>query len=151
MAADLILSQQGAGLTEDIINQFERLYELSIPESFRSFLLRNNGGCPSRKRFSTSDGTIESMVTTFLPLRLHQFHNSIERELWLIERDCYLPDEILVIATDPRTARICLGIEGEFEGRVYYNPLDEQVDEDNEDRQLLLVADSFSDFLERLV
>lgn len=146
----LILKEVGPELTDNLIEQFEGLYDIRIPESFRQFLLRNNGGRPDRKRFATQDKTIESMVTVFLPLRLDQTRHSIERELWLLERDSYLPDGLLVIATDPRTSRICLGLAGEFEGKVYYNPLDEEVHEDNEGRQLLLVSESFDSFVENL-
>lgn len=38
------------------IEEFESKYNISLPEDYKRFLLENNGGKPSIRRFKTADG-----------------------------------------------------------------------------------------------
>ncbi|EOP59966.1 hypothetical protein IKQ_06117 [Bacillus cereus VDM053] len=50
------------------IEIFERLNGLELPEDYKSFLLRDNGGKSNRRRFTTKDDVVTSSIMMFFPL-----------------------------------------------------------------------------------
>ena len=132
----------------DDINKFEKNFNIYLPDDYKSFLLKNNGGKSNKRRFKTSDGTITTSIMLFLPiskeveLNLNNFYTKYN--LGKI-----VPSNFLPIGIDPADSLICLEIGGE--GKVYFCDMD-YFEEDNElkEEYISVMADNFTMFLENL-
>ena len=136
--------------SDEQVTTFERRIGAKLPEDFRSFLLLHNGGKPNPKRFSTSDGKIESMVSIFFPLSGETDETLVAEYEKFTLRD-QLPPNLLSIAKDPTDNRITIAFQGDDVGAVYYWSCDEEpAPASRSYAYLRKIADRFSDFAAKL-
>ncbi len=145
---DLVITGASAPVTEDDLRRLEADTGVSLPRRYREFLLRHNGGTPSRTRFATRDGKVESHVMRFAPLCTNDeldLRQEIEGFRGLI------PGEMIPIAIDPVEDRVLLAVSGKDAGRVFYWAWSEEPETPTCSRRYMrLVADSFDEFLAAL-
>jgi hypothetical protein len=133
-------------LAEDLLLEFEATIGTSLPEDYRAFLLKYNGGVPRQNAFSYADARgpyTDSVVRIFYGF--HQGHlYRLDRTFGLSRS--VIPDELLAIASDPGGNLICLGYKGKDRGKVFFLDTDGASDTDPEwnRRKLHKIANSFS-------
>lgn len=108
-------------LSEDQLREFESRNQVSLPDSYRRFLLAHNGGSfqfdypaykiPGDKR------NPEGLLQCFFCLQKDDV-SDIEQVAQIHQGR--LPDGLLPIARDPGSNLICLGTTGQHAGKIYF-------------------------------
>ncbi|MBU7314722.1 SMI1/KNR4 family protein [Paenibacillus oleatilyticus] len=141
----------GWPLADGDIAAFERKYGLALPQDYKAFLLRRNGGRPEKRRFTVLNAAISSHAMYYLPLDAAVERN-LERFFVELNRGGIIPGELLPIATTPRGSFVCLALTGANRGCVYFWDRDDQ-EYDEEDglkpsyNYMYLAAADFADFV----
>jgi hypothetical protein len=141
---------------EAALANFESAVGHSLPDDYREFLSRCNGGHIGGKLWfkgPTPEGrTADAGV----------HHIGGFREEWYFSlpehRECYdgrIPAELVWIMDDPFGNAICLGLVGQRRGRVYFWDHENEPGDDWDGRfdtadNLQLLANSFTDFVNGL-
>lgn len=150
------LYDEGIKLTKEIIEQYEKVWDICLPKNYVDFLLISNGGTPEEDLvFDFYDVVKESDNTTDIR-EFYVFYNAGETSFDdiikinnNIRTEGLLPDNCFVIADDSAGNPICINTSGEDEGNVYFCNQDFE-DEDTGYLAMSKVADSFKEFLEKL-
>lgn len=135
------------------IAEFELNHNISLPEDYRVFLLKSNGGKPRVRRFKTIDGKQESSLMLFYPLSEDNEPNldSIYQEF---NKTGLILSNFLAIGDDPIGNKICISLLGNDRGSIYYWSLDmEDTDGDGyipSYKHMSLIAKNFDDFIKGL-
>lgn len=152
----------GPQITDEQLRAFER-QRIVLPSDYRQFLLRTNGGVPTPNTFQFRWGEFDAYayVGRFLGLNYPAALYSFEWNTRVQER---ISPRFFIIAmdyTDSLFNLVCTVINGDEFGYVYYLPQYPQYDQEgnsrpNEDGDVeypfsFFVAESFTQFLERLV
>jgi hypothetical protein len=141
------IQELGPSISKAHLHDFESRYDLVLPDDYRLFLLKSNGGRPLPDAFEVPGWVgISSAVDWFLGLREEPYADIGNA---LDEFGTRLPREFLPIANDPSANTICLGVSGPERNHVYYwaNAHDFIRDEEG---NMFWLADSFTEFLEKL-
>ena len=126
------------------LQAFEKKLGVSLPQQYRDFLLEQNGGRPDLGDFTVPNWG-ESLVNFFYGAGIG---GNYDLEVALHSLDDVMPvDRVIPIGDDPGGNQICLGIRGEYLGKIYFWVHDE-MDED-EVRPLIEVAPSFDAFVKQ--
>jgi hypothetical protein len=132
------------------LHRFERQHDLRLPEDYRQFLLKHNGGAPSP--MNTIDSEEEGRATSSDVQFFYGIHNgenwaSIE---WILE--CFagrIVEEGLPIASDSGGNQYVLITRGEREGQIYF--WNHELETDLPSYQnMSRVAGNFAEFIEKL-
>ena len=138
------------------VEAFEAAIGTTLPDDYRQFLLRSNGGRLDRCPFDgpTPDGKTWPVVISDVGGLREEADLSLRAA-----RRCYqgsepqIPRPLLWIMSDPGGNGICLGLTGTYRGRVYFWIHDEQPAPEEWDGEVetagnvVLLADSFTDFV----
>ena len=136
-----------------VIEGFQEKYNLTLPEDYKEFLLKNNGGKPRIRRFKTMDGKHTSSLMLLYPIseKIKPNLGNIYNEFNMKK---VIPANLLVIGSDPIENKICICVSGNEKGSIYYWSLDmEDIDEETyvpSYRCMSLIARSFTDFINSL-
>ncbi len=143
------LRSPGTPAPAELVRAFEQQLGFTLPEDFRSFLLRYNGGKPIPSAFLLRKRT--GPYSDSLVHRLEGLEPSERAGLrWLHSFMQYrLPVGFLAIGIDPTGNFICLGLDSDARGRVYFWDHEDEPDPPHPSH-MELVADSFDEFLRRL-
>ncbi|MBF7142713.1 MULTISPECIES: SMI1/KNR4 family protein [Pseudomonas] len=150
----ILKSDVKIGLAE--IRFFEDAIGYCLPEAFRNFYLKNNGGLPSKDWWDGSDEYDAVRVKKFKPLagsRHVEEHNTAFIEncyLAMVKRNV-IPKTLLPFAIDDGGNLFCLDL---IEGNVCYYTID-SFDSDasiavNQARACRWLEKSFQEFIENL-
>jgi cell wall assembly regulator SMI1 len=138
----------GMKLDEGAIQRFEREFAIVLPAEYREFLMNYNGGYPEPDAFRFMGSEDGSSVDRFLSLAAGELSDL--RQYLKIYRG-RVPGSFLPIAHDPGGNLLCIGTTGGEFGKVYFWDHEKEADGVAPDMSnMYLVADSFSDFLQRL-
>ena len=96
--------------------QFERDTGLSLPDDYRAFLLKHNGGTPVDARFEIPALREDALVGVFYGVDYPDADLAEELEQWGDE----MPPGFLLIGHDPGGAFLVMGTAGEHAGGVYF-------------------------------
>jgi hypothetical protein len=136
--------------TPDELEAFEAEIGTTLPDDYRRFLLRSNGGSLDGKY------CFENEKTSVCVSSVGGFQESYSLRS---ERGCYqgqpvrIPRVLLWIMDDPGGNAVCLGLTGQYRGRVYFWVHDEEPDPDAWDGEvetagnIRWLADSFTEFV----
>jgi hypothetical protein len=125
-----------------------------LPEGYREFLFRYNGGRPEPCgfRIAANAGTgfnERCSVHSFYGIGTGHVYDDIMIARSLSCND--LPGELLAIGNDPGGQMICIGLRGEVRNRVYWWQWGDVNDRhDHPWEYLSLISDSFDKFIEGL-
>lgn len=132
---------------EQAVQAVEADVGAELPDDYRQFLLRGDGGVPNRGVFTMPNGG-GSIVNRFLSTRRDQEYSLWERFACLDE---FLPDGFLPIAEDPGSNLVLLGIKGGSRGSVFYYYHDRPASKPIPEAQdITKLSDSFTEFAEHL-
>ncbi|MDQ3234082.1 MAG: SMI1/KNR4 family protein [Pseudobdellovibrionaceae bacterium] len=145
--------------SQNDIENFEKLINFKLPESYKSFLLEVNGGIPENM-----------LLFPFVNKKGKSTHESIQRFYGLLDENVGLkyqfelyhkqqkrmPTGLIPIGHDGGGNKICLLVSDIGYGKIYFWEHDDEVDFDDDEealepmRNTHLVADSFIDFVSKL-
>jgi cell wall assembly regulator SMI1 len=150
------ITPYGKPLSENDIEKFEKSLNIKLPEDYKAFMLKNNGGKPEVE--------IGYYVFDFTDISRNQENSTALREFYSIvyeKPDNYyidiidtyenyieeeqLPKNILPIGDDPLGNEIGICVSGENYGKIYF--CDHESYDENDFMIMSPVADSFSEFL----
>ncbi|MGB3783743.1 SMI1/KNR4 family protein [Priestia megaterium] len=135
------------------IQSFEEEWNIELPDDYKEFLLKTNGGNPIIRRFQTLDKKITSSLTSILPFT-KEVHKNVQNVFLAFHNNHIIPDNFLIIGEDPIDNKICLSLSGEDAGAVYYWSLDmEDIYEEEyepSNTHFSLISYSFEDFIKSL-
>lgn len=146
------MTKVGPKLSEADIERFEKQIGFSLPESYRSFLSKFNGGSPEPYHFAVPKWRYgQSLVTEFNGITPGKFSDIGEVIETLEDR---LPKGFIPIAGDPGGNVVLLSLDGPTRGKVYFWDHENEPEEGTEDVEdypnVYLLADDFQDFLNNL-
>jgi cell wall assembly regulator SMI1 len=129
------------------VSAFESALGCRLPDDYREFLLRHNGGQPHPASFQFAlrkgPGT-SSSVEWFLSLHDGKFSNlEQKRKIY----DGRVPRNTVPIATDAFGNVILLGIRGDAQGRVYFWDHEEEPESQPDWSNVDLLANNFDEFI----
>lgn len=144
---EIIKSQRPTNLEE--IAEFEKLIDAKLPEDYKQFLLKHNGGHPVMNGFelieTINDKESSGAVSWFFPL----YEGDSNLLLWFKLTRNKLPDEYIPIGYDNGDS-ICLVIKGENYGKVYYYTSDWSYWSEEDYNYIYLISNSFTEFINGL-
>lgn len=125
--------------------------EIKLPSDYVEFLLRHNGGQPKQNHFSKKDPRGESNFDFYLNVFFGIGGDDTSYDIvtmYSIYCD-RIPEELLPIGDDGVGNIICIGIERDFNGKVFMWWKSGQVDEGEEPNfeNVDLIDESFGDFI----
>ena len=130
-------------LTESRLRDFERINGVQLPQQYREFLLKYNGGYPKPYYFTISKEQGICMVNIFYGIG--EMYDNLDKKIDIF--DDILDAGFIPIADDSGGNQICLGLTEKYFGDVYFWIHDE----DPEDMgNMYLLAKDFGGFLEKL-
>jgi len=139
--------------TAAVLRKFERQLAATLPDDYRAFFQKVNGGIPTPSEFALADPGYpggRACIDVFYgigsaPGRLDLAYEQLK----IIERTDELPDGFLVIGHDPGGAPYFVCTEGETAGMIYfYDPSGFLAP--GELPRLYVAARSFTDLFHRL-
>ncbi|MED0874627.1 MULTISPECIES: SMI1/KNR4 family protein [Bacillus cereus group] len=126
------------------IKQFEQEYNVTLPKQYVDFLLEYNGGFPQESSFKISDDEGESLVNKFYGIG--DMKSNLGKVFEVLEGE--IPEDFISIANDPAGNEILLGVNGDFQGKVYFWIHD--IEPEDEMDNMFILADSFVEFFNNL-
>jgi cell wall assembly regulator SMI1 len=100
------------------ISEFEKHYDVNLPEDYKRFLLRNNGGRPVPDFFTVWDDGDGVSVSWFCSVKYGDDRLDLTLDmLWLAEQ--VVPRTLLPVANDPGGDLICISLDEKEYGKVY--------------------------------
>ncbi|TCJ82427.1 UNVERIFIED_ORG: SMI1/KNR4 family protein SUKH-1 [Bacillus cereus] len=126
------------------IKQFEQEYNVTLPKQYVDFLLEYNGGFPQESSFKISDDEGESLVNKFYGIG--DMKSNLGKVFEVLEGE--IPEDFISIANDPAGNEILLGVNGDFQGKVYFWIHD--IEPEDEMNNMFILADSFVEFFNNL-
>lgn len=160
----LTLRNRGPKLGIRQIKMMEKQLGCELPESYKKFFLKNNGGIPNRSFYylkSLKENPYPQCVSRFFFIDKNLAKPSSKADVFSISYNRYLfkevcpnviPDDSLVIGEDERENMIILRIKGRRYGQVALKLVGEAPEpQENTDQNVYKIAKTFSDFLDTLL
>lgn len=144
------LEKNNGEIEEKILQAIEQLWEISnLPQKYRDFLLKYNGGIPQKKRFWFKGKRDGSYLTEFYGIIKSSTSNLLMEQKNAGER---IPDNTLPIADDIYGNWILISLKGPDRGKIYFwdHELESYEGEIPDYSNLTLIADSFEEFINSL-
>ena len=147
-----IVSKSQPVANEDII-ELEEYLSVSLPDAYKEFLLRYNGGVPTPNCFRWRESSYQdSTIRQF-------FHIWADKadDIYSIEWNCAnyqndilrIPGELLAIGSDTSGNNVCIGIRGEAYSKIFFWDHEKEGTGNLQDT-VTLVSESFDAFLNSL-
>ena len=137
------------------IEKLEEKLNKKLPDEYKKFLLLHNGGVPIS---NLSAGNLELgylVINELYGINAKKNYNDLYHTIDVY--DGRIPDDFIPIGGDPGGNVYCLGISGDYFGKVYFWDHEEEDDSDEKaDKHAVLpnnmyfLADSFTSFINRL-
>lgn len=138
-------------LTENVVIDFEHFFEISLPKEYRNFLLENNGGepVPGFEFFWIKKGKDGSSVHQYFGLHNGPIH--LQLNTYMDQSIFGFPRSLLPVADDGMGNFICVGIQENNYGKVYFLDHDLFPFQSNENAPgITQLSSSFSSFINAL-
>lgn len=134
------------------IEDFADRQGLTLPPSYKEFLLDTNGGEPMPNEFEVPNWLGESsMVQAFFGIHDGE-NNNLAAKIDMFKNR--LPQGFVPIASDPAGNLLCLGTNGDDEGRIYFWDHEEELDDDGLSKKdfsnMYRIANNINEFLAEL-
>lgn len=141
------ITKQASPVSPERIKQFEQENGFLLPDAYKNFLLRSNGGEPTPDRLIVPGWRGKSTaVNRFFGL---EEGGSYDLEASLHNVEDYVPSGFIPIAEDSGGNLLCLGTAGSQAGKVYF--WDHEDAQGDDPRNLLEVACSLDELFDKLL
>jgi cell wall assembly regulator SMI1 len=149
MRTEIRKSREPVGL-QDIL-KLESEIGLSLPNEYRAFLLKHNGGRPKPDAFPIFGNAADNqgLVHSFLCVRPGDVYHLPD---WIRRYQERLPEGFIPVAVDQGGNLVCIATIGEQEGQVFFWDHEEEVDEGEKPgfQNVYFISDGFQNFLDNL-
>lgn len=125
-------------ITYQEISNFEKENNYNLPQSYKDFLVNNNGGVPKENIFW--DGELETGISFFYPLKYGK--NTVENVIDNIVREDALPKHYFPFASTGGSGVYTFSMINENLGEIYLFHFDGS--------EPMKIAKSFEDFINNL-
>jgi len=134
-------------IEEDDVKKFETRNNITLPATYRQFLLLNNGGYPDLSRFSF-DKNIR-VVNCFLPLVAPTGYYDSMVNYISVYADRYPSNDMLPIASSGGGDMILVGYSSKYLGKIYYWNHNFEAEEAGKDyfENIKNISSDFNNFL----
>jgi len=140
----------GPPLVEADIAALEEELKIKLPDEYRRFLLKYNGGYPDPSGFGYRSGPYgANVMSEFVSIGTGPFNlrsEFVERKI----NDKQMADDLMSIGYDGSGDLVCIGLEGNRWGKVYLWNHEEDNTQGEPGCEIYFVASSFDEFLKRL-
>lgn len=147
----MIFEDSERTLTLEDITAVEKRLQLSFPEEYKVFLLKDNGGNPTPNRFLYKDheGNDSSSLINFFHAIYEGRIDNLELKYQFLVSEGRLLNKMIPIANDPFGNLICISAEGDDMGKVYF--WDHELESEEAGYENMgFIANSFTEFLNKL-
>jgi hypothetical protein len=131
------------------LNELERQYRISLPEDYKQFLITVNGGRPVERKFSFEENGRHTRAAVAWFFGDCDNANYGLRPNFKIYKG-RIPDAFFPIATDSFGNLILLSSRSEDRGSVYFWDHEKEDEDAPSSKNTYLVANSFSEFVQKL-
>ena len=141
----MMISKNDTADIEDKISAFEERFNISLPEQYRSFLLKYNGGITPETEFKYKRTAIDIRAFYGIgqSIDYYSFDNIFENILKdILPLALFIDNGILPIAEDSFGNYITIGIDGENTGKVFFCDHEKGM-------KTKLLTETFSGFLQK--
>lgn len=138
-------------ITDESLDEFERRYSITLPQSYRNFLIANNGGFPSKDCIEFNEAKRRTATDVFYFFALVDSRDSISAQWYFSTFRGRIPKATLPIARDSHGNLWLLSLAGGSMGAVHFwdHGTFDTFDE-TELTQWPVAANSFDEFLRSL-
>lgn len=140
---------RGPDISEDDITNLESTLSVRLPDDYRAFLLRFNGGRPlPEDAFSFLPNKKNgSILSRFYSVTHEKKSNTIASRRYAFRNR--IPGDLLPIGNDLGGSKICIGIGENNHGKVYFWAMEDETPEDvaPDYRNVRCIAESFTEHL----
>jgi hypothetical protein len=137
-------------LVVERLEEFEAKIGSRLPEDYREFLINHNGGKPMPCDFVVTEKEGSDSLHVIYGIHCGPSYANLEEVNALYSGR--IPRSLITFAEDPFGNAICIGINGDNSGKVFFwdheLESDDEVEPDYEN--ITLLAESFSEFLSGL-
>jgi hypothetical protein len=149
------------GITEEHVIHFEQQIGARLPEEYRQFLIRYNGGQFEKKDIRFFNHFTETKQFADLNC-LHGISSENNKMMGVVlqSSSSRQPPQVIVIGNNSGTGLFCLAVRGENYGKIYfwdaqiiYGYIEEEEEASEAERDMnnvFWLADSFHEFIEKL-
>lgn len=146
----------GPKLSEQKLSKFETKIAYRLPEDYRKFMLRQNGGTPVMEMmfsFQESGKNSDSVIDSFYAIAAEADVTTISEAVETYIVSGRIPSSLLPIADDQFGNQLCIDVSGETRGAVYFwnHERESSVHDTSLVFPLSLISGSFDHFLGLLV
>jgi len=137
-------------LVDERLSKFETIIGSRLPEDYREYLLTHNGGKPTPCDFVISEKEGSDSLHVVYGIHNGPSYANLEEVNAVYSKR--IPDSLITIADDPFGNAICICINGENLGKVFFwdHELESEDEEEPSYDNISLLAASFSEFLGKL-
>lgn len=148
----LVQMEDTASLAEADLAAFEAKWDVKLPAQYRKFLRNYDGGYPDPTGFNFKSGKGGSALSCFFGVK-QNVDLSLDDALRTFKDR--IPQRFFPVADDQGGNLICISLFGEDHGKIYFWNHELEADETQgftpeTTNNLILVADSFDEFIEGL-
>lgn len=155
---DILVVDSEIKLTMADIENIEATLKVKLPKDYKAFLLKYNGGHPIKdaypiieifdfNRYGWGESAVyDCGISWFYSIYDGEYNNFVQENKYKIDR--YIPDELIIIGCSSGGDEICIGVEENNFGKVYYWGHDWERGEGC--LSFVLVANNFPDFINSL-
>jgi hypothetical protein len=155
--ASVEIFESKAPISEEKITAFEKEIDHKLPDDYREFLLKHNGGYPKPRAFDICWSTEEQKEEfTNSSLTGWFYHLDDEETSNLLKsfhmKRKWIPKDTIAIGYDAGGSEILLGTYGENRGKIFYwvNEAAEEESDNPGYENVGFIANSFQEFLDSL-
>ena len=138
-------------LRDEVLAELEQKLQVRLPQQYKEFLRKYNGGKPVPNVFAIKGNPYDSrgMIQHFLGVSEGNYRDILKQATVFRDR---VPSDLLPVARDPGGSLICLAVSGENYGKIYFWDREDEVEEGEEPdyRNVYFIANSFDELLENL-
>jgi hypothetical protein len=139
-------------LGSERLTEFEALRSIRLPDSYRNFLLRQNGGAPetNMRFFDQAGRQVDVSVRFFFGIGVEV--DSVNLAVRGDRMEGRFPSDFMAVADAPGGDFILLGVAGLHFGQVWFweHEFEADVDESPDFRNMTFLASDFDEFVELL-
>lgn len=125
----------------------EQSLEIKLPEDLKEFLLKYNGGVPSKLNF-TAKGYGSSILKELYGINKNEPIRDIQNTTKMFKNS--IPDKYIPIGCDQLGNQIILSIKDEHKNKIYFWWHEGETNSENKDSNIFLIEDNFTSFLNSL-
>ena len=139
------IENPGMPITDKEVAQLEEQIGCRLPDEYRTFMLKNNGGRPNKSIFKYKEANTLCGSTIKMFFSIGKGEHTIEKARRIYEGR--IPDIVLPIASDSFGNIVCIGLQGRNRGKMYF--WDHELELMRWNLNPIICTD-FKDFLKRL-